>query len=224
MLIPPWMLALSVGILLYLLKTIYKQKVKIKDNSYIEYVDTSGIQANPPRFEELMKGVTINFDLDGEKISIPQVSITGGLSIIKKIRESYELIDVLVSQETLSAKDELKKNVSIVNTQNYITLLIYNLSKPFVKNKKNYKKRLFKKSVEDNEFIINICLQCMDYWRYVGKLRAILVVGGSLRAMYGGNAMLNYHKWDTGGKIEIKPRYVLPTNSSNKKTKHQEKC
>ena len=212
MFIPVYGAVLAGCIIFYLIYKIITLKLKIYKNEFEVYVDTSGIAQNPPKFIDLVNGKTINFKLGKDDICISQLSITKGLKNINSIVALFNMLRQTMEVELDKKSDKLKQDILKMNIYKKIVHQIYDLSKPFVSNKRRFKKELFNKAKDDFAFILRICEEVIDYWGYVGKLLGLLSQGATLRQMFGEKASWKSVSWDLDGEIEIKPRYGLSTN------------
>jgi hypothetical protein len=212
MFIPIWGMVLIGLSLIYLIKRIFILWDRVKKSEYEVYVDTSGVASNPPSFIELANNKTINIKFDDQSIVINQISFNKGLNVINKISLYFTALNEAIKHEPKDEKEEIQFNGYKVQIYNSIVNQIYELSKHFVKNKRNYKKKLLKKAKDDTAFILNVCAEIIDYWGCVGKLVTLLSKGQTLRQTVGGGASWNSLNMDLTGKTEIKPRYALSTN------------
>lgn len=206
------MLGLIASALFYLVKRTITLYTKVKRAEYEVYIDTSGIAENPPKFVELMEGKTINIRLETEYLCINQVSFNKGLGVIDKIVYLFNILVKQMSKQSETRTEELKGSVLKMQTYNAIVNQIYLLGKPFAKNKRRFKKELFKKSKDDFQFLLTICQEVIDFWSHVGKQAALLSKGKTLRETYGENVTASLLSTGLDGKIEIKPRYAYSTN------------
>jgi hypothetical protein len=172
----------------------------------------SGIGNNPPKFVDLMRNKTINFVLGNEKIVISQVNIGKGLSTIELIARLFSGLQEEMAREYSNKLEEVKHNIIKWKYYKQIFTLVYNLSVPFAKNKRRFKKEFLKMASKDTEWTMLIVEQILDYWMYVGKLIALLGRGATLKQTHGECVGWNSINWESDGKIEIKPRYDLSTN------------
>ena len=221
MIITLWGATIGVALLSYVIKRNIELKAQIKKAEYIQYIDTSGIEKNPPRFTELMKGTTINFKIDKYDVKITQLNITKGVDTIKMIAGYYKQLCIEIDKTAETKTELLTKDVTIYKLNLKLVTLIYDLSYRFVKNKRRYRKALIKTLTSDFRALISICEECIDYWSCLGKRLSLLAEGTTNRQTYGDNASQSLQSMGLDGKSEIKPRYVLPMKSSDKKTKMQ---
>jgi hypothetical protein len=176
------------------------------------YVDTSGIDENPPKFIEVVKNKTINFVLGKEKISIMHLSVTKGLNRIEKIAGLFYRLHEEFKKEYNTKLQKLAHTAIKKSIYNQIVIELYKLCKPFAKRKRRFRKELYKKASNDFEWTCLVIEQVFDYWAYVGKLQALLSRGGSIRQILGGNFSWSYTDWGLSGKPLIKPRFVSSMN------------
>lgn len=187
------------------------------------YVDRSGIESNPPvNFIDVESNRTINFKVGGQDISICHLPWMEGIGAIKKIATLFTYMKQALDANTQDKREELSNNVFYANSYRTIVALIYELAKPHAKNKRKLKKALLKKSKDDTMFIIGVCQEIVDYWRYMGKLIALLAKGTTVRETVGSAFTWKDLNPDNDGKILIKQRFVPCTPTHGFKTKKQE--
>jgi len=208
MFIPTYGLVLIGLALLFLLYRLSEFYSRIKKCEFEVYVNTAGIVENPPRFVELMDNKTINIKLDKEAIIVNQVSFNKGMTHIQRISYLVELLNTTMQGVAKTKLDGIKQSVKKMTIYNQLVNELYGLSKHFASNKRRYKKELYKRTKDDFLFTLRVCEEVIDYWSTVGKLQALLGKGKTLRQIHGVNATWNSTKWDSDGRIEIKPRYV----------------
>jgi len=195
------------GTTLYLLFKIWEYSRMIKSPE-VRYVDISGIINNPPTFQEVWKNQTINFKLGKEAIRISHMPAMDCISYISKISACYIKLDEYTKYMPNGKLDTFINNQRYINIYRYLILLIYKLSKPHAKKKGVFRKELFKRGKKDTQFIMSITEQILDYWKYMGKQRALLAQGKTLRMIHGDRFTWDKLKMDGQGKILKTPRYV----------------
>lgn len=193
-------------ILFYLIYKNIEYKAKIAKPERI-YIDSSGVAANPPQFIEVLQNKTINFLIGKEKIVISQITIGDGLTSINIIANLYAKLDEINDIVPGNKLDEVRLNVRKISILNLITKYLYKLSKPFAKNKRSYKKELFKTANNNCEKIFLICEQIFNYWIYIKKLKGLLSKGATLQMINGEGFTWNSYEMDLTGKTIITPRY-----------------
>lgn len=193
-------------LLLYFIGKTVKQWLIIKKNEFVQYIDTSGISQNPPKFIETWQGKTINFRVNKYyKISIAQMTPDLFFKYLDNIVCMYKKLETLTQTEM--QRDEKTVKYSLV--YNEIIRLIYQISKHTVKNKSGYKKSLYDRCNRDVSFVISVCEEMLDYWMYVKKKIQILAKGSTSRQTIGGLSYEPLLERDGTGRIFAKPRFVF---------------
>lgn len=189
------------------------------EKEYI-YVDTTGTGVNPPiKYIDVELNKTINFKLDKWVISICHLPIKYNIKYIDKIKTIYDLIvkesDYIPANKTQEFTHSVRTNALYYQA----TLLIYELSSHFVKDKRKYKRALFKKSKESSDFVMDIIEQTVDFWLYRKKKALMLSQAQTLLSMVGSAYTWNSLNLDSHGKRLIKPRYAKRFISHGTETK-----
>jgi len=192
-----------------------------KKKSIIEYVyvDTTGIEENPPKnYIDVEQNKTINFNLDGESISICHLPIKLNVKYIEKIAYIYKLICQESEFVSKSKIEEFTHKVryNILYTQS--TKLVYGLSKNFVNRKRKFKRNLFKRSKRDTDFIMDIVEQILNFWMYRKKKALMLSQSQTLLSTVGKAYTWSSLSLDSRGKASIKPRFANASHMAGTKT------
>jgi hypothetical protein len=203
-------LVAGVVIILYLLYKNREYKSKIAKPE-VHNIDTSGIASNPPEFIDILQNKTINFLIGKEKIVISQISIGEGFSKINLISSLYTNLYNLNEQIPKNEVEKFKLNMQKTRAYNLIVKYVYNLSKPFAKKKRVFKKEFFNLSKNPEKMFL-ICEQIIDYWIYIKKLQALLAKGRTGKMINGEWFTWNSCEMDIDGKRIFKPRYGLSMN------------
>lgn len=189
--------------------SIIRLRDKIAKAEYQQYIDTSGIGTNPPLFIDTWQGKTINFRVDDKHIiHIPHMRPQQCFGHLKAIAAYYKILTAQAEKVAANKKEE--RQDKIINAYAYyrIIVLIYNLSKDFVKNKRRYFKALHARGKNDVAFILDVTEQVIDYWTYIKKKLSLLATASSLRiSTNGGRSSWDSVKLASDGKISIRPRY-----------------
>jgi hypothetical protein len=198
-------------ILLYLLFKLFEYKSRMAKPEYI-YVDTSGIAHNPPQFIEVTKNKTINFKIGSHHIIVSQITVNEGMVKINTIASIFKSLVEALESKPKNKLDQVRLNVVRAGLYKQAVANVFKFSVIFAKNKKAYKKAIFKYAKEDYEGMLLIIEQIFDYWIYLKKLKALLAQGGSHRMIIGEGSTWNSYETDMTGKRIIKPRYALSMN------------
>jgi len=200
-----------------------------KDKHEIEYiyVDTTGIDINPPKhYIEVEQNKTINFKLNKWVVSICHLPIKYNIKYIEKIKTIFSLIVQETDYIPTNKITELSHYLRMKALLHHGTILIYNLSKHFIKKKRGYKKALFKEALDNSDFIIDIMEQALDFWLYRKKKAQAVSQGQTLLSTVGSACTWNSLNLDSHGKRLIKPRYAnvysmagIETTESKEKTR-----
>jgi len=170
------------------------------------YVDRSGIVANPPTYIEVWKNKTINFKLGKESISINQIPILDCLRYVDGIAGLYAQLVGEINTVPTNDAEKMLHQYRYISTYNQIVKMIFKLSRPHAKNKRRFKRELFKRANTDMQFFLSICEEVSDYWRFMGKQIALLSQGKTIKMTHGARSTWNNSNVDDQGKISIKPR------------------
>ena len=103
--------------------------VKASKKAYKEtvYVDTSGIESNPPNFLETLENKTLNIKVDEKNhISINHFNVATGLTRVKLISGLLKSLQILMDKSTGTLKD--KATLYFVNGK--LITELYKLIKP----------------------------------------------------------------------------------------------
>lgn len=175
---------------------------KFKKNEFIQYVDTSGIQVNPPKFIETWQGKTINFKLNEYVVSICQLPI---IYTFKK----YETITSIWTEmvNLLKTEKNMMNSIRYMALYNQLISSIYDLSKHFVNKRFGYKKVLFKKGSTDMLFILGVCEEIFDYWSYIKKKILLLARGTTNNQTPGEISTIDLSKMGELTQRFVKPRF-----------------
>lgn len=208
-------LALIAGLgFIFMIFKIRELKHKLKE-PYLVYVDTGGINKNPPAYIDTWRGKTINFKLDKYIVTISQLPFLMCLNHMRQIENLFRLLKENLEYKSESKQDKILHQIKYVTIYKTIIQIIYKLSKRFVDNKHGYKKALYKKAKQDVTWMMDVIEQTLDYWGYVKKKINLLAKGSTLRQMGGENFTWNSLEMDRQGKILLKPRFALPSNISS---------
>ena len=202
---------------IYLVTVILDLRKKVQKPETV-YIDTSGIEKNPPVMLETWQNKTINIKVN-EKVcvSIPHFKALDCLKYIKRIAYLYR--DLLRGFEDRKIHNDFLEAIeSCLYMAKYrkICKYIYTLSKPFTRRKFRYKRAFFKRAYKDFNFILGACEEIIDYWSYVKKKLIFLASGTTERqmGMVGGISTVAYSIRDGNLKTSITPRFALSSNTS----------
>jgi len=192
--------------------------VKASKKAYKEtvYVDTSGIESNPPNFLETLENKTLNIKVDeNNHISINHFNVATGLTRVKLISGLLKSLQILMDKSTGTLKD--KATLYFVNGK--LITELYKLIKPHATWRA--KRAFIKRAYKDSFWTFKIVEEIYNYWMCVGKLLALLMEGQTLRMTTGGSAMLNSTRMDSDG-VTYKPRALERTSKRSMKSTEKE--
>jgi hypothetical protein len=173
------------------------------------YIDTTGIESNPPKnYIDVEQNKTINFKLGVDSISICHLPIKLNIKYIEKIAYIWELINAESEYKSKSKIEDFSHKVRQGLYYKQATSLIYGLSKHFVDKKRRFKKALFKRSKQDTDFIMDITEQVFNFWLYRKKKALMLSQSQTLLSTVGSTSTWNSLNLDNQGKTLIKPRFA----------------
>ena len=210
-------LAISLGLLLLLVVAI-SLYISLNRREVVRYIDTGGINKNPPAFIETWANKTINFKLGKHVVSINHLPIIENLEYIGKIGESYKVIKHGLDEVANNPLGNLDKKTLYLAHYMSIVDIIYKLSKPFTK-KWGYKKAFYKKANTDSNWIFGLSEQILDYWLYMGKMLGALAKTKTPRMIYGEFLTSDNLKWDSRNRRLITPRFGFIPKSKLKRLK-----
>lgn len=208
----------------------FKNYLLVKENKVISgskiiYADRSGIGVNPPtQFIDVWANKTINFKLGGSTdpefvVSIAQLPIFMCMDYVKRISHLFQLLCEYLEVKPQDEIKKLKLDALYIEIFNNIINNIYELSHPFIKNKKRFRKLLFEECQKDVHLTIHICEQVSDYWKLVKKKAQILGQATTLRQMHGVDTLWSNTNLDAKGKILRGARFGKFWNSYKSKMK-----
>lgn len=200
----------------------WKKKKTTKE--YV-YVDTTGIDINPPQnYIDVEQNKTINFKLGRESISICHLPIKLNVKYLEKIAYLYKLIIQESEYVTKGKIDEVAHQFRYRALYNQTTQLVYGLSKSFVNSKRKFKRDLFRRAKDDTDFIMDIIEQIINFWLYRKKKAQMLAQNQTLLSTVGSAYTWSSLTLDSHGRRLIKPRYAsASTMDGITMTKSQEK-
>lgn len=190
----------------------------------IRYVDTSGIEQNPPRmFIETMQGKTINFQLGKYAVCIPMVSVTectyyigviaGYYQIIRQLMDWVRLNDIADKDRTAEQKlkyfiEKQVVHVREIAVYNRAIKILYRLSLKHVNKRGGFEKALKEKCAKDYVWTMDVFEQINDFWQTVEKKNSFLARGTTLKQTDGYNSSWRSFKLDRNGNRLVVPRYA----------------
>ena len=173
---------------------------RIAKNEFVQYVDTRGVTNLPPSYMDVKAGKTINFRLGKYAIVIPHLPFVTCFTYINNIASCYDLLRKEAENVKGSADFSGAVYLQVVE-------MIYNISKPFVKDVKGYRKALYRKAMDDVQFTLGVCEQVFDFWKLFKKKLSVLAQTQTLTQMVGGLSSWNSLELDSDGEISVGPRF-----------------
>ena len=198
----------ALAVILSLLFELIKKNKLIKDGKIIQYIDTSGIKSNPPSYIETWQNKTLNIKLSKRyDIKVTHLPALWCLKYLEDFQNTYLYIQQLSQTTSKNRLEESKRQSILIGCYKRLIKYIYNLSKYSVKNRRRYRKELFKRGLMDIVFITDITEQIIDFWKTLKKKLQLQASGETLKSMHGDTCTWSYTSWDGDLRKSVKPRY-----------------
>lgn len=196
-------------LVVYLVGVILDLRKKVQKPETV-YIDTSGIDSNPPKMLETWQNKTINIKVtDKVCVSIPHFKALDCIRYIKEIADYYKILLEKLEIEHKNKSQKLIGDLQYMVAYRQLCAWIYKLSKQFSNNKWKFKRAFFKRVKADFNFILNVSEEVLDYWSFVKKKLIFLASETTDRQkqMDGKASILSYSIKDGRLMSSIKPRF-----------------